>query len=54
MSKNAGSRFVKQIKRLKPRDKAELTLLIGGIAILLLLLVFMKLASEVFEGETQS
>jgi undecaprenyl-diphosphatase len=54
MRKNAGSRFLKQIKRLKPRDKAELTLLIGGIAILLLLVVFMKLASEVFEGETQS
>jgi hypothetical protein len=54
MSRHAGSRFVKQIRRLKPRDRAELTLLIGGIAILLLLVVFMKLASEVFEGETQS
>src|SRR5689334_7595613 len=54
MHKNAGSRFAKQISRFKPRDKAELTILIGAIAILLLLVVFMKLASEVFEGETQS
>src|SRR3954467_5226590 len=44
----------KILLRFKPRDRTELTVLIGGIAILLLLLVFMKLASEVFEGETQS
>src|SRR5262245_15666847 len=45
---------MKHLARLKPRDRTELSILIGGIAILLLLVVFMKLASEVFEGETQS
>ena len=38
---------------LRPRDRTELILLIGSIAFLLLLVVFMKLASEVLEGETQ-
>src|SRR5437868_6917814 len=45
---------MKQLVRLRPRDRAELTVLIGGISVLLLLVIFMKLASEVFEGETQS
>jgi undecaprenyl-diphosphatase len=54
MRKNARSGWLKQVARLKPRDRTELALLIGGIAVLLLLVVFMKLASEVFEGETQS
>src|SRR5690349_6309716 len=54
MRKNAGSGWMKQLARLKPRDRAELRTLLGAIAVLLLLLVFMKLASEVFEGETQS
>ena len=53
MGKNARSGWVKQLARIKPRDRAELTLLIGGIAVLMLLVVFMKLASEVFEGETK-
>jgi len=44
----------KPVARQKPRDRTELALLVGGIAVLLLLLAFMKLASEVFEGETQS
>jgi undecaprenyl-diphosphatase len=35
------------------RDRGELTLLIGGVIVLLLILSFSKLASEVFEGETQ-
>ena len=52
--KNAASGWMKYLARLKPRDRTELTILIGGIAILLLLVIFMKLASEVFEGETQS
>jgi undecaprenyl-diphosphatase len=43
----------KWLARLKPRDRTELILLVGGIAILLLLVIFMKLASEVLEGETQ-
>ena len=43
----------KRLARLKPHDRTELGLLIGGIAILLLLFVFIRLASEVMEGETQ-
>ena len=54
MGKKAGSGWMKQIARLKPRDRTELSILIGGLVILLLLVVFMKLASEVFAGETQS
>ena len=54
MGKNAAFGWMKQLTRLKPRDRTELAVLIGGIAILLLLVVFMKLASEVFAGETQS
>jgi undecaprenyl-diphosphatase len=44
----------KQLARMKPRDRTELTLLIGGLAFLVLLITFTKLAGEVFEGETQS
>ncbi len=54
MRKNAAAGWLKQLNRLKLRDRTELALLIGGIAFLLLLVVFMKLASEVLEGETQS
>jgi undecaprenyl-diphosphatase len=53
MRKNARLSWMKQLARLKPRDRAELALLLGGIVVLLLLVVFMKLASEVLEGETQ-
>src|SRR4029079_1048002 len=53
MRKNARLGWLKRLGRIKPRDRAELALLIGGIAFLLLLVVFMKLASEVLEGETQ-
>src|SRR5512143_2814463 len=35
------------------RDRGELMLLLGAFAVLLLLLTFSKLASEVIEGETQ-
>ena len=45
--------WLKKLRRIKPRDRTELAFLIGGIAVLLLLVVFMKLASEVLEGETQ-
>ncbi len=54
MRKNAAAGWVKLLNRVKLRDRTELGLLIGAIAILLLLVVFMKLASEVTEGETQS
>ena len=54
MSGNARTGWRKQLARMKPRDRTELTLLIGGVAFLFLLVTFSKLASEVFEGETQS
>jgi undecaprenyl-diphosphatase len=54
MSGNARTGWRKQLARMKPRDRTELTLLIGGVAFLFLLVTFTKLASEVFEGETQS
>jgi undecaprenyl-diphosphatase len=54
MSVKAQAGWRKQLARVKPRDRTELALLIGGIAILFLLVVFIKLASEVLEGETQS
>ena len=54
MSGNARTGWRKQLARMKPRDRTELTLLIGGVAFLFLLVMFTKLASEVFEGETQS
>ena len=54
MRKNARPGWVKQLARIRPRDRTELALLIGGIAFLLLLVAFMKLASEVFEGETKA
>ncbi|MEN3337274.1 MAG: undecaprenyl-diphosphatase [Acidobacteriota bacterium] len=40
------------IARIRPRDREELWLLGGGVAVLLLLVVAMKLAGEVLEGET--
>ena len=50
---NARAGWRRQLARIKPRDRAELALLIGGVAILLLLVIFNKLASEVLEGDTQ-
>ena len=54
MSAKAQAGWRKLFARVKPRDRAELALLIGGIVFLLLLVVFIKLASEVVEGETQA
>ncbi len=54
MSGNARAGWRERLARVKPRDRAELTLLSGGIGCLLLLVVFSRLASEVFAGETQS
>ncbi len=42
------------LSRLAPRDRSELVVLLGGLGILLLLLAFVLLAAEVFEGDTQS
>jgi undecaprenyl-diphosphatase len=53
MAGDARARSRKWLARLKPRDRAELTLLVGGVAFLLLILCISRLASEVFEGETQ-
>jgi undecaprenyl-diphosphatase len=41
------------LARVKPRDRTELALLVGAIVFLLLVVCISKLASEVFEGETQ-
>jgi undecaprenyl-diphosphatase len=41
-----------RLARFRPRDRAELALLAGGVVFLLLLLTVMKLAGEVVEGET--
>ena len=54
MSAKARAGWRKQLARVTPRDRTELALLIGGIAVLFLLVIFIKLASEVLEGETQS
>ncbi|MEP6919100.1 MAG: phosphatase PAP2 family protein [Acidobacteriota bacterium] len=43
----------KWLGRIRPKDRAELTLLVGGVVFLLLILCISRLASEVFEGETQ-
>jgi undecaprenyl-diphosphatase len=45
-------RVARSLARFKPRDRDELFLLVGGACIVLLLLVVIKLAGEVVEGET--
>ena len=45
-------RVARSLSRLRPRDRDELFLLVGGACIVLLLLVVIKLAGEVAEGET--
>jgi undecaprenyl-diphosphatase len=42
----------RSIARLRPRDRDELLFLVGGACVLLLLLLVLKLAGEVGEGET--
>jgi undecaprenyl-diphosphatase len=54
MSRKAPAAWRKRLARLKPRDRTELGLLLGGMAILFLLFIFIRLASEVVEGETQA
>jgi undecaprenyl-diphosphatase len=41
-----------RLARLKTRDRGELALLAGALVFVLLLLIFIKLAGEVLEGET--
>ena len=42
----------KRLARFKPRDRGELTLLVGAVVFLLLVLAVIRLAGEVVEGET--
>lgn len=52
MSGNTRAGWRKHLARVTPRDRDELVLLIVGVAVLILLVGFMRLASEVLEGET--
>jgi undecaprenyl-diphosphatase len=54
MSANAGASWRQQLAHVTPRDRSELMLLVGAIGLLLLVVCFSKLASEVLEGETQT
>lgn len=42
----------RRLARITPRDRGELALLAGGVVLLLLLFVVIRLAGEVLEGET--
>ena len=42
------------LARFNRRDRSELVVLLGSLAVLVLALAFLKLASEVFEGETRA
>jgi Membrane-associated phospholipid phosphatase len=53
MTGKARAGWRKWLARAKPRDRAELALLVGGAVFLLLIFCISRLASEVFEGETQ-
>ena len=52
MSGNTRAGWRTYLARVTPRDREELVLLLAGVAVLLLLVVFSRLASEVLEGET--
>jgi undecaprenyl-diphosphatase len=54
MTGKAQAGWRKWLARVKPRDRAELGLLVGGVVFLLLIFCISRLASEVFEGETQT
>lgn len=53
MRKRAKAGLKKLWTRLAARDRAELTTLLAAFAIIAVALIFLKLASEVSEGETQ-
>lgn len=53
MPRTARAGWRKWLARVTPKDRGELALLVGAIVFLLLIVSFGKLASEVFEGETQ-
>ena len=52
MSGNTRAGWRTYLARVAPRDREELVLLLAGVAVLILLVGFMRLASEVLEGET--
>jgi undecaprenyl-diphosphatase len=52
MSGNTRAGWRKLLARVTPRDREELALLLGGVLLLLLIVGFIRLASEVLEGET--
>jgi undecaprenyl-diphosphatase len=52
MTGDARARWRTWLARLRPKDRAELNLLVGSVVFLLLILCVSRLASEVFEGET--
>jgi undecaprenyl-diphosphatase len=53
MTGSARARWPHLLAKVKPRDRNELALLLGGVVFLLLLFTASKLASEVLEGDTQ-
>lgn len=52
MAGRAPLRWRRGLARIRPRDRGELALLLGGVLLLVVLLVVIKLAGEVAEGET--
>lgn len=52
MSEGTRAGWRRHLARVAPRDREELALLLGAVAVLVLLVVFSRLASEVLEGET--
>ncbi len=53
MTRSARADWRQWLARVKPKDRGELGLLVGAIVFLVLVVSISKLASEVFEGETQ-
>lgn len=52
MSGHTRAGWRRLLARVTPRDREEFALLVGGVLFLLLLVAFVRLASEVLEGET--
>src|SRR5512143_3728796 len=52
MSGTTRAGWRKHLARVAPRDREELVLLLGGVVFLFLVVVFVRLAGEVLEGET--
>lgn len=52
MTERARAGLRKHLARVAPRDRDELKLLLGGVALLVLIVVFSRLASDVIEGDT--